>query len=63
MKRIRQIVEKPINIDISSKKIHFETDIKGTKERFYRCTHLNCSYVACTPHNISLHIDRDHPKN
>jgi predicted proteasome-type protease len=47
-------------IEASSKKIHFPSEVKGSKERIYRCTYPLCNFVACTPHNVMHHIGQKH---
>jgi hypothetical protein len=47
-------------IETSSKKIHFPSEVKGSKERIYRCTFPLCTFVACTPHNVIHHIGQKH---
>lgn len=47
-------------IETSSKKIHFPSEVKGSKERIYRCTYPLCNFVACTPHNVLHHIGQKH---
>jgi len=44
---------------IGFKKVHYD-NISNNKlkeeKKIYRCTIINCSFVACTPHNMSNHI-------
>jgi hypothetical protein len=47
-------------IETSSKKIHFPSEVKNSKERIYRCTYPLCNFVACTPNNVLHHIGQKH---
>ena len=49
--------------DAASKKIHFPTEVKGSKERIYRCTFPSCNFIACTPHNVMHHAKTKHSIN
>ena len=57
MKRNRN--EQPGYDDIQFKKVHYDpTNIKLKEEKkIYRCSYINCTYVACTPHNMATHIN------
>jgi len=43
---------------IQFKKIHYDPITPKLKEekKIYRCSYINCTYVACTPYNMSTHI-------
>ena len=58
MKRIRGELE----TDASAKKVHYHANVKGCKEKIFRCTHSGCAFVACTPHNVMQHVNSVHNK-
>ena len=58
MKRDRQDINLLSNV--SSKKIHYPIVPNNYKERIYRCTHINCNFIATTINNENLHVQKTH---
>jgi len=58
MKRDRQDINLLFNV--SSKKIHYPIVPNNYKERIYRCTHINCNFIATTINNVNLHVQKTH---
>jgi hypothetical protein len=58
MKRDRQDINLLSNV--SSKKIHYPIVPNNYKERIYRCTHINCNFIATTINNVNLHVQKTH---
>ena len=60
MKRLRPCTDiNPVS-SVSSKKIHYPVIPNNYKERIYRCTHINCIFVATTINNVNLHVQKTH---
>lgn len=60
MKRDRQSIDINLLSNVSSKKIHYPIVPNNYKERIYRCTHINCNFIATTINNVNLHVQKTH---
>ncbi len=36
-------------------------NVQREQKNIYRCKHAGCTFIACTVHNISMHVKNAHP--